>query len=75
MEIDQLLEHFVLFNVPDDRSNVILRVDYTFCVVAGALKEINAHSPAAFMKFKTLYDQCLMFDSTVNKTSHLEESK
>ena len=70
MEIDQLLEHFVLLNIPDDRSNVILRVD-----VAGALKEINAHSPAAFMKFKTLYDQCLMFDSTVNKTSHLEESK
>jgi len=46
-----------------------------FCIVAGALKQINTHSPAAFRKFNSFYDQCLMFDSIVNKTSRLEESE
>jgi len=46
-----------------------------FCLVAGAMKQINIHSPAAFRKFNSFYNQCLMFDSIVNKTSRLEESE
>jgi hypothetical protein len=45
------------------------------CVVTGAIKQIDAHSSEPFQKFNNFYEQCLMYDSSVNKTSRLEQGE
>jgi hypothetical protein len=73
METDPLLKCFVLLTIQNDASNTESRLH--FFVAAGAMKQVNKHSSAAFRKFSSFYDQCVMFDSIVNKTSRLEESE